>query len=69
MTKEEFIADIRGGIPEELPELQPYDTEINHAPKRKDILTPEQKKLALRNALHYFPKRLHARSPPNLPRS
>ena len=60
MTKEEFITDIRGGIPEELPELQPYDTEINHAPKRKDILTPEQKKLALRNALRYFPKRLHA---------
>ena len=60
MTKEEFIADIRAGIPEELPALQPYDTEINHAPKRKDILTPEQKKLALRNALRYFPKRLHA---------
>ena len=60
MTKEEFIADIRAGIPEELPELQPYDKEINHAPKRKDILTPEQKKLALRNALRYFPKRLHA---------
>lgn len=60
MTKEEFIADIRGGIPEELPELQAYDNEINHAPKRKDILTPEQKKLALRNALRYFPKHLHA---------
>ena len=60
MTREEFIADIRGGIPEELPEMQAYDTEINHAPKRKDILTPEQKKLALRNALRYFPKRLHA---------
>jgi len=60
MTKEEFIADIRGGIPEELPEMQAYDTKINHAPKRKDILTPEQKKLALRNALRYFPKHLHA---------
>ena len=60
MTKEEFIADIRGGIPEELPELQAYDTKINHAPKRKDILTPEQKKLALRNALRYFPKHLHS---------
>ena len=60
MTREEFIADIRAGIPEELPELQPYDKEINHAPKRKDILTPEQKKLALRNALRYFPKKLHA---------
>ena len=59
MTREEFIADIRRGIPEELPELQAYDTEINHAPKRKDILTPEQKKLALRNALRYFPKHLH----------
>ena len=60
MTKEEFIADIRAGIPEELPEMQAYDTEINHAPKRKDILTPKQKKLALRNALRYFPKHLHA---------
>lgn len=60
MTKEEFIADIRAGIPDYLPEPQAYDKEINHAPKRKDILTPEQKKLALRNALRYFPKKLHA---------
>ena len=59
MTREEFIADIQLGIPETLPELQAYDKEINHAPKRKDILTPEQKKLALRNALRYFPKHLH----------
>lgn len=59
MTREEFIADIQFGIPETLPELQAYDKEINHAPKRKDILTPEQKKLALRNALRYFPKHLH----------
>ena len=60
MTKEQFIADIRAGIPETLPELQIYDTSINHAPKRKDILTAEEKKLALRNALRYFPKKFHA---------
>jgi len=60
MTKEEFIADIRAGIPDYLPEPQAYDPDINHAPKRKDILTPEQKKLALRNALRYFPKKFHA---------
>lgn len=60
MTKEEFIADIRAGIPETLPEPQIYDTSINHAPKRKDILTAEEKKLALRNALRYFPKKFHA---------
>ena len=39
MTKEEFAADIRAGIPDVLPEPMPSDTEINHAPKRKDILT------------------------------
>lgn len=60
MTLEEFRADIRAGIPDSLPELQAYDPDINHAPKRKDILTPDEKKLALRNALRYFPKHLHA---------
>ncbi len=54
-----FQDEIRAGIPDELPEMPAYDREINHAPKRKDILTPEQKKLALRNALRYFPKHLH----------
>lgn len=60
MTHEEFMADIRAGIPNTLPDPQPYDHTVNHAPKRKDILTPEEKKLALRNALRYFPKKLHA---------
>jgi hypothetical protein len=60
MTKEEFIADIRAGIPEVLPQPQAYDKSINHAPKRKDILSVEEKKLALRNALRYFPKKFHA---------
>ena len=60
MTTEEFQAEIRAGIPDYLPEPQEYDTSINHAPKRKDILTYEEKKLALRNALRYFPKKFHA---------
>ena len=60
MTLQEFQADIRAGIPDYLPEPQAYDPDINHAPRRKDILTPEQKRLALRNALRYFPKKLHA---------
>lgn len=60
MTKEQFAEEIRAGIPDVLPEPMPYDTEINHAPKRKDILTKEEKKLALRNALRYFPKKFHA---------
>ena len=55
-----FAEDILRGIPAELPEPQPYDNTINHAPKRKDILTPEQKKLALKNALRYFEPRHHA---------
>ena len=61
MTHEEFMADIRAGIPNTLPDHpRPYDHTVNHAPKRKDILTPEEKKLALRNALRYFPKKFHA---------
>ena len=60
MTKEQFVKDIRAGIPDILPELQAYDTTINHAPKRKDILTEEEKRLALRNALRYFPQKFHA---------
>ena len=64
MTNEEFRNEIRLGIPDTLPEPKPYDKDINHAPKRKDILTPEQKRLALRNALRYFPKHLHAQLAP-----
>ena len=60
MTKEQFVKDIRAGIPDTLPEPQAYDTTINHAPKRKDILTEEEKRLALRNALRYFPQKFHA---------
>ena len=59
MTKEQFAADICAGIPDVLPQMKPYDTEINHAPRRKQILTLEEKRLALRNALRYFPKQFH----------
>ena len=59
-----FQEEIRAGIPAVLPKAKTYDAEINHAPKRKDILTPEEKKLALRNALRYFPKELHEQLAP-----
>ena len=60
MTISEFQQEIRQGIPATLPEMPQYDPDINHAPRRKDILTVEQKRLALRNALRYFPRELHA---------
>lgn len=60
MTLQEFQQAIREGIPVELPASKPYDPEVNHAPKRKDILTKEEKKLAIRNALRYFEPRHHA---------
>lgn len=59
-----FAEEIRLGIPDCLPEPMPYDNTINHAPKRKEILTHAEKQLALRNALRYFPKALHARLAP-----
>ena len=54
-----FKEEILQGIPAGLPEAKPYDKDINHAPKRKDILSPEEKVLALKNALRYFPEALH----------
>ena len=57
---ETFHDEILKGIPDDLPELQPYDTSISHAPKRKDILTAGEKKLALRNALRYFHPKHHS---------
>ncbi len=48
------------GIPQQLPEAKPYETTINHAPKRKDILSADEKKLAIRNALRYFDPKHHA---------
>ncbi len=60
MTTAEFQKLVAEGIPAELPELKPFDPSINHAPKRKDILTAGEKKLALKNALRYFPEKFHS---------
>jgi urocanate hydratase len=59
MTTQEFKQEILGGIPDELPQIQPYDELVSHAPRRKDILTKEEKKLAVENALRYFHPRHH----------
>jgi urocanate hydratase len=55
----DFKKAILQGIPDELPKVREYDSGISHAPKRKDLLSLEEKKLALRNALRYFPKKHH----------
>ncbi|MFT4733368.1 MAG: urocanate hydratase [Arcticibacterium sp.] len=54
-----FQEEILSGLPSTLPEVQPYPTHANRAPKRKDILSKEEKKLAVKNALRYFPKAWH----------
>jgi len=56
---EEFKAAILRGIPDLLPDPDPYNHTVNHAPRRKDILGVEEKKLALRNALRYFSEKHH----------
>jgi urocanate hydratase len=59
-TKMTFQEQILQGIPSVLPNPKPYEVEINHAPKRKEILSDEEKKLALKNALRYFEPKHHA---------
>ena len=59
MTENEFRKAVMEGIPEELPAEKSYDPEKNHAPRRRDILSEDEKKLALRNALRYFPEKHH----------
>lgn len=56
----DFQKAIIEGIPDELPAPKPFDPTVNHAPHRKQILTADEKKLALRNALRYFPPKHHA---------
>ena len=60
MTLAEFQQELREGIPSQLPEMQPWDDTVNHAPKRKDILTKAEKELAVRNALRYFDPKFHS---------
>jgi urocanate hydratase len=64
MTIQEFQQDILQGIPSELPTKSEYDFSINHAPKRKQILTKAETRLALENALRYFPKQFHSELAP-----
>jgi urocanate hydratase len=59
MTSAEFKKLVAEGIPSELPSIKPYDQNINHAPKRKDILNSSEKRLAIKNALRYFPEKFH----------
>ena len=58
-TTTNFHTEIKQGIPSILPQAKPYPANANRAPKRKDILNPEEKQLAVRNALRYFPKEWH----------
>jgi len=60
MDNKTFKKAILEGIPDELPTPKERNNKISHAPKRKEILSPEEKKLALRNALRYFPEKHHA---------
>ena len=55
-----FAQEIQEGIPTYVPTEKSWDSNVNHAPKRKDILSKEEKKLAIANALRYFPKEQHA---------
>lgn len=59
-SKEEFRLSVLTGIPDTLPVAKPYEPDVNHAPKRKDILTECEKVLALKNALRYFPGEFHS---------
>lgn len=68
MTNEEFRRDILAGIPENLPDTKEYDKSINHAPRRKDILSDAEKELALKNALRYFPESQHCTLAPEFAR-
>lgn len=60
MDNKTFKKAILEGIPDDLPTPKERNNKISHAPKRKEILSPEEKKLALRNALRYFPEKHHA---------
>lgn len=60
MSQLSFAQEIQEGIPTNIPPISTWEVDVNHAPKRKDILSKEEKKLAIANALRYFPKEQHA---------
>lgn len=68
MPLADFQAHIRRGLPDEIPEMPPEAPGISHAPRRPLNLTPAERELALRNALRYFPPRLHDRLAPEFAR-
>ena len=68
MTIAEFRKHVAEGIPSDLPPVKPYDSSINHAPRRKDILSPDEKRLAVKNALRYFPLKFHSTLAPEFAR-
>lgn len=59
-----FSEQITQGIPDALPPMRPYDPSVSHAPKRKEILSDTEKKLAIKNSLRYFPEKMHAELAP-----
>ena len=63
-----FREKVCEGIPAVIPAAKPYDSSINHAPRRKEILSLEEKKLALKNALRYFPAEQHGELAPEFAR-
>jgi urocanate hydratase len=64
MTPGQFMSLVAEGIPATLPKPKPFDSSVNHAPRRKDILNDDEKRLAVRNALRYFPSEFHAELAP-----
>ncbi|MBN2729839.1 MAG: urocanate hydratase, partial [Bacteroidales bacterium] len=64
MNTADFQKAILQGIPDVLPAKKERDEKVPHAPKRKDILSKDEKKLAIRNALRYFPEKFHAELAP-----
>ena len=68
ISPDDFRRELQGGIPETLPPHPGYDPDVNHAPRRKEILDEEGKKLALKNALRYFPEHLHGELAPEFAR-
>ncbi len=60
MKISEFRRLVCEGIPDKLPDSKPYDTSLNHPPKRKNMLSLSEKKLAIKNALRYFPEKFHS---------
>lgn len=64
MPEKSFKDQVLEGIPSDLPPLKPYDAKVNHAPIRKDILNRQEKNLAIKNALRYFPGSLHSQLAP-----